>query len=118
MCIVTVVLLLKSQADDINIKFNEYNEKISYQQAILDSQRTIILHRSTHIDSVINALDVALKANATLFQYNLAYREAFNEMFKNICVNKKIFVKKCHCILYIKYVNISCFMFKTKCTTC
>ena len=80
----TVVLLLKSQADDINIKFNEYNEKISYQQAILDSQRTIILHRSTHIDSVMNALDVALKANATLFQYNIAYREAFEEMFKNI----------------------------------
>jgi hypothetical protein len=27
---------------------------------------------------------VAIKANATLFQYNVAYREAFAEMFKNI----------------------------------
>lgn len=80
----TVVLLLKAQADDINLKFNTYNEKIAYQQSQIDSQRAIILHRSSNLDSILNCLDVAIKANATLFQYNIAYREAFAEMFKNI----------------------------------
>lgn len=80
----TVVLLLKSQADDINFKFTQYNEKIAIQQNQIDSQRAIILHRSSNLDSLLNCLDVAIKANATLFQYNVAYREAFAEMFKNI----------------------------------
>jgi hypothetical protein len=80
----TVVLLLKSQADDINFKFTQYNEKIAIQQNKIDSQRAIILHRSSNLDSLLNCLDVAIKANATLFQYNVAYREAFAEMFKNI----------------------------------
>ena len=80
----TVVLLLKSQADDINFKFTQYNEKIAIQQNQIDSQRAIILHRHNHLDSILNCLDVAIKANATLFQYNVAYREAFSEMFKNI----------------------------------
>ncbi len=80
----TVVLLLKSQADDINFKFTQYNEKIAIQQNQIDSQRAIILHRHNHLDSILNCLDVAIKANATLFQYNVAYREAFAEMFKNI----------------------------------
>ncbi len=80
----TVVLLLKSQADDINFKFTQYNEKIAIQQNKIDSQRAIILHRNSHLDSILNCLDVAIKANATLFQYNVAYREAFAEMFKNI----------------------------------
>lgn len=80
----TVVLLLKSQADDINFKFTQYNETINTQKAQIDSQRAIILHRHSHLDSILNCLDVAIKANATLFQYNVAYREAFAEMFKNI----------------------------------
>ena len=80
----TVVLLLKSQADDINFKFTQYNEKIAIQQNQIDSQRAIILHMSSNLDSLLNCLDVAIKANATLFQYNVAYREAFAEMFKNI----------------------------------
>lgn len=80
----TVVLLLKSQADDINFKFTQYNETINTQKAQIDSQRAIILHRHNHLDSILNCLDVAIKANATLFQYNVAYREAFAEMFKNI----------------------------------
>lgn len=80
----TVVLLLKSQADDINFKFTQYNEKIAIQQNQIDSQRAIILSWGTHLDSLMEALDITTKANETLFQYNMGYRQMFEDMFKSI----------------------------------
>ena len=58
----TVVIMLKSQADEINRVFTAQREKI--QQT---TQTTIVLN--TNIDSLYNWLSVAAKYNGLLFYH-------------------------------------------------
>jgi hypothetical protein len=81
----TVVLLLKSQADDINTKFYNYNEKINYQKAKIDSLFLFIKNSEfDQIDSLREQLSIALTANNQLFGYNEGLRKAFEDMSSSI----------------------------------
>ena len=77
----TVVLLLKSQADDINTKFNNYNETINTQKAKIDSLFLLSkVGNKTVIDSLKERLDIAIMANNQLFGYNEGLKKAFEDM--------------------------------------
>ena len=77
----TVVLLLKSQADDINTKFNNYNEKIDSQKAKIDSLFLLSkVGNKAVIDSLKERLEIAITANNQLFGYNEGLRKAFEDM--------------------------------------
>ena len=77
----TVVLLLKSQADDINFKFNNYNETISIQKNKIDSLFLLSkVGNKAVIDSLKERLDIAIMANNQLFGYNEGLKKAFEDM--------------------------------------
>ena len=77
----TVVLLLKSQADDINTKFNNYNEKIDSQKAKIDSLFLLSkVGNKAVIDSLKERLDIAIMANNQLFGYNEGLKKAFEDV--------------------------------------
>ena len=77
----TVVLLLKAQAEDINIKFNNYNEKINTQKNQIDSLFLFIkASQSNKVDSLKEQLSIAITANNQLFGYNEGLRKAFEDM--------------------------------------
>ena len=81
----TVVLLLKSQADDINTKFNNYNEKIDSQKAKIDSLFLLSkVGNKAVIDSLKERLEIAITANNQLFGYNEGLRKAFEDMSSSI----------------------------------
>lgn len=81
----TVVLLLKSQADDINTKFYNYNEKINSQKAKIDSLFLFIKNSEfDQIDSLREQLSIAITANNQLFGYNEGLRKAFEDMSSSI----------------------------------
>lgn len=81
----TVVLLLKAQAEDINTKFFNYNEKINNQKAQIDS---LFLFSKTQgkniIDSLKERLEIAIMANNQLFGYNEGLRKAFEDMSNSL----------------------------------
>ena len=80
-----MVLLLKSQADDINTKFYNYNEKINTQKAKIDS--LFLLNKVGNkavIDSLKEKLEIAITANNQLFGYNEGLRKAFEDMSSSI----------------------------------
>ena len=77
----TVVLLLKSQADDINTKFNNYNETINTQKAKIDSLFLLSkVGNKAVIDSLKEKLEIAIMANNQLFGYNEGLKKAFEDM--------------------------------------
>ncbi len=77
----TVVLLLKSQADDINTKFYNYNETISIQKNKIDSLFLLSkVGNKAVIDSLKERLDIAIMANNQLFGYNEGLKKAFEDM--------------------------------------
>ena len=77
----TVVLLLKSQADDINTKFYNYNEKINTQKVKIDSLFLLSkVGNKAVIDSLKERLDIAITANNQLFGYNEGLKKAFEDM--------------------------------------
>jgi hypothetical protein len=77
----TVVLLLKSQADDINTKFYNYNEKINTQKAKIDSLFLLSkVGNKAVIDSLKEKLEIAIMANNQLFGYNEGLKKAFEDM--------------------------------------
>jgi hypothetical protein len=79
------VLLLKSQADDINTKFYNYNEKINSQKAKIDSLFLFIKNSEfDQIDSLREQLSIAITANNQLFGYNEGLRKAFEDMSSSI----------------------------------
>lgn len=81
----TVVLLLKSQADDINAKFYNYNEKINTQKNQIDSLFLFIkASESDKIDSLKEQLSIAITANNQLFGYNEGLRKAFEDMSNSL----------------------------------
>jgi hypothetical protein len=81
----TVVLLLKSQADDINTKFNNYNETINTQKAKIDSLFLLSkVGNKALIDSLKEKLEIAITANNQLFGYNEGLRKAFEDMSSSI----------------------------------
>ena len=81
----TVVLLLKSQADDINTKFNNYNETINTQKAKIDSLFLLSkVGNKAVIDSLKERLEIAITANNQLFGYNEGLRKAFEDMSSSI----------------------------------
>ena len=81
----TVVLLLKSQADDINTKFYNYNEKINTQKNQIDSLFLFIkASESNKIDSLKEQLRIAITANNQLFGYNEGLRKAFEDMSNSL----------------------------------
>ena len=81
----TVVLLLKAQAEDINIKFNNYNEKINTQKNQIDSLFLFIkASESNKVDSLKEQLSIAITANNQLFGYNEGLRKAFEDMSSSI----------------------------------
>jgi Skp family chaperone for outer membrane proteins len=81
----TVVLLLKSQADDINTKFYNYNEKINNQKAKIDSLFLLSkVGNKAVIDSLKERLEIAITANNQLFGYNEGLRKAFEDMSSSI----------------------------------
>lgn len=81
----TVVLLLKSQADDINTKFYNYNEKINSQKAKIDSLFLLSkVGNKAIIDSLKERLEIAITANNQLFGYNEGLRKAFEDMSSSI----------------------------------
>lgn len=81
----TVVLLLKSQADDINTKFYNYNEKINTQKNQIDSLFLFIkTSESDKIDSLKEQLSIAITANNQLFGYNEGLRKAFEDMSNSL----------------------------------
>jgi Skp family chaperone for outer membrane proteins len=81
----TVVLLLKSQADDINTKFYNYNEKINNQKAKIDSLFLLSkVGNKALIDSLKEKLEIAITANNQLFGYNEGLRKAFEDMSSSI----------------------------------
>lgn len=81
----TVVLLLKSQADDINTKFYNYNEKINTQKAKIDSLFLLSkVGNKALIDSLKEKLDIAIMANNQLFGYNEGLRKAFEDMSNSL----------------------------------
>jgi len=77
----TVVLLLKSQADDINFKFTQYNETINTQKAKIDSLFLLSkVGNKAVIDSLKERLEIAITANNQLFGYNEGLKKAFEDM--------------------------------------
>jgi hypothetical protein len=77
----TVVILLKSQADDINTKFYNYNEKINNQKAKIDSLFLLSkVGNKAVIDSLKERLEIAITANNQLFGYNEGLKKAFEDM--------------------------------------
>ena len=81
----TVVLLLKSQADDINTKFYNYNEKINTQKNQIDSLFLFIkASESNKVDSLKEQLSIAINANNQLFGYNEGLRKAFEDMSNSL----------------------------------
>ena len=81
----TVVLLLKSQADDINTKFNNYNEKINNQKVKIDSLYLLSkVGNKAIIDSLKERLEIAIMANNQLFGYNEGLKKAFEDMGNSI----------------------------------
>ena len=81
----TVVLLLKSQADDINTKFNNYNETINTQKAKIDSLFLLSkVGNKAVIDSLKERLEIAITANNQLFGYNEGLRKAFEDMSNSL----------------------------------
>lgn len=81
----TVVLLLKSQAEDINTKFNNYNEKINIQKNQIDSLFLLSkVGNKTVIDSLKERLEIAIMANNQLFGYNEGLRKAFEDMSNSL----------------------------------
>ena len=81
----TVVLLLKSQADDINTKFNNYNETISIQKNKIDSLFLLSkVGNKAVIDSLKERLDIAIMANNQLFGYNEGLKKAFEDMSNSL----------------------------------
>jgi hypothetical protein len=81
----TVVLLLKSQADDINTKFYNYNEKINTQKNQIDSLFLFIkASESDKIDSLKEQLSIAITANNQLFGYNEGLKKAFEDMSNSL----------------------------------
>lgn len=81
----TVVLLLKSQADDINTKFFNYNEKINNQKTQIDSLFLLSkVGNKAIIDSLKERLEIAITANNQLFGYNEGLRKAFEDMSSSI----------------------------------
>ena len=81
----TVVLLLKSQADDINFKFNNYNETINTQKVKIDSLFLLSkVGNKAVIDSLKEKLEIAITANNQLFGYNEGLRKAFEDMSSSI----------------------------------
>jgi len=81
----TVVLLLKSQADDINTKFFNYNETINNQKAKIDSLFLLSkVGNKAVIDSLKERLEIAITANNQLFGYNEGLRKAFEDMSSSV----------------------------------
>lgn len=81
----TVVLLLKSQADDINTKFYNYNETINNQKAKIDSLFLLSkVGNKAVIDSLKEKLEIAITANNQLFGYNEGLRKAFEDMSNSL----------------------------------
>jgi hypothetical protein len=81
----TVVLLLKSQAEDINTKFYNYNEKINTQKNQIDSLFLLSkVGNKTIIDSLKERLDIAIMANNQLFGYNEGLRKAFEDISSSL----------------------------------
>ncbi len=81
----TVVLLLKSQADDINTKFYNYNEKINSQKVKIDSLYLLSkVGNKTIIDSLKEKLEIAIMANNQLFGYNEGLRKAFEDISSSL----------------------------------
>jgi len=81
----TVVLLLKSQADDINTKFYNYNEKINSQKVKIDSLFLLSkVGNKAIIDSLKERLEIAIMANNQLFGYNEGLRKAFEDMSNSL----------------------------------
>ena len=81
----TVVLLLKSQADDINTKFYNYNEKINTQKNQIDSLFLFVkASESNKVDSLKKQLSIAITANNQLFGYNEGLRKAFEDMSNSL----------------------------------
>lgn len=81
----TVVLLLKSQADDINTKFYNYNETINNQKAKIDSLFLLSkVGNKAIIDSLKERLEIAITANNQLFGYNEGLRKAFEDMSSSL----------------------------------
>jgi hypothetical protein len=76
---------LKSQADDINTKFNNYNEKINNQKVKIDSLYLLSkVGNKTIIDSLKEKLDIAIMANNQLFGYNKGLKKAFEDMSNSL----------------------------------
>jgi len=81
----TVVLLLKSQADDINTKFYNYNEKINSQKVKIDSLYLLSkVGNKTIIDSLKEKLEIAIMANNQLFGYNEGLKKAFEDISSSL----------------------------------
>jgi len=81
----TVVLLLKSQADDINTKFYNYNEKINTQKNQIDSLFLLSkVGNKAIIDSLKEKLEIAIMANNQLFGYNEGLKKAFEDMSSSL----------------------------------
>lgn len=81
----TVVLLLKSQADDINTKFFNYNETINNQKNKIDSLFLLSkVGNKAVIDSLKERLEIAITANNQLFGYNEGLRKAFEDMSNSV----------------------------------
>jgi hypothetical protein len=79
------VLLLKSQADDINTKFYNYNETISIQKNKIDSLFLLSkVGNKAVIDSLKERLDIAIMANNQLFGYNEGLKKAFEDMSNSL----------------------------------
>jgi len=76
---------LKSQADDINTKFYNYNEKINTQKNQIDSLFLFIkASESDKVDSLKEQLSIAITANNQLFGYNEGLRKAFEDMSNSL----------------------------------
>ena len=94
----TVVLLLKSQADDINTKFYNYNEKINIQKNQIDSLFLFVkAFESNKIDSLKEQLSIAITANNQLFGYNEGLRKAFEDMSNSLdsaLIRRAIYIKR------------------------
>jgi hypothetical protein len=76
---------LKSQADDINTKFYNYNEKINSQKVKIDSLYLLSkVGNKTIIDSLKEKLEIAIMANNQLFGYNEGLRKAFEDMSNSV----------------------------------
>ena len=81
----TVVLLLKSQADDINTKFFNYNETINNQKNKIDSLFLLSkVGNKAVIDSLKERLEIAITANNQLFGYNEGLRKAFEDISNSV----------------------------------